>query len=111
MQAILPAFIRSNIPTIIKARLWHTAALLRQLRSRVGIILQARAQHFDLVLNGVELGGGSIRNHDPAVQLGIIENILQVCGGQDRIGCVTRTLMVYGDVHGSRWGLSLPVHA
>jgi aspartyl-tRNA synthetase len=29
---------------------------------------QVRGQHFDLVLNGVELGGGSIRNHDAEVQ-------------------------------------------
>ena len=30
--------------------------------------LAMRAQHYDMVLNGSELGSGSIRNHDPTVQ-------------------------------------------
>ncbi|MBV8354823.1 MAG: aspartate--tRNA ligase, partial [Candidatus Eremiobacteraeota bacterium] len=30
--------------------------------------LAMRAQHYDLVLNGYELGSGSIRNHDPRIQ-------------------------------------------
>ncbi len=30
--------------------------------------LAMRAQHYDMVLNGYELGSGSIRNHDPALQ-------------------------------------------
>jgi aspartyl-tRNA synthetase len=30
--------------------------------------LAMRAQHYDMVLNGYELGSGSIRNHDPKVQ-------------------------------------------
>eukprot|EP00049_Salpingoeca_infusionum_P003609 m.68405 g.68405 ORF g.68405 m.68405 type:complete len:672 (-) comp12194_c0_seq5:54-2069(-) len=37
---------------------------------------QARAQHFDLVLNGVEIAGGSVRVHDPETQRYILQDIL-----------------------------------
>lgn len=37
-----------------------------------------RGQHYDLVLNGVEVGGGSVRVHDAAMQEYIFSNILQV---------------------------------
>jgi aspartyl-tRNA synthetase len=35
--------------------------------------LTLRAQHYDVVLNGMELGSGSIRIHDPAVQRKIFD--------------------------------------
>jgi len=35
--------------------------------------LAMRAQHYDMVLNGYELGSGSIRNHDPVLQHKIFE--------------------------------------
>jgi aspartyl-tRNA synthetase len=35
--------------------------------------LALRAQHYDVVLNGMELGSGSIRIHDPAVQRKIFD--------------------------------------
>eukprot|EP00043_Microstomoeca_roanoka_P030077 m.24565 g.24565 ORF g.24565 m.24565 type:complete len:694 (+) comp9705_c0_seq1:100-2181(+) len=38
---------------------------------------QARAQHFDLVVNGIELGGGSVRIHDPEMQLYVLQDILK----------------------------------
>eukprot|EP00039_Didymoeca_costata_P026455 m.15939 g.15939 ORF g.15939 m.15939 type:complete len:638 (-) comp5539_c0_seq1:228-2141(-) len=38
--------------------------------------LQVRGQHFDIVANGIELGGGSVRNHDPETQKYIISDIL-----------------------------------
>ncbi len=34
---------------------------------------KVRARAYDIVLNGVELGGGSIRNHDPDVQMQVFE--------------------------------------
>eukprot|EP00054_Salpingoeca_dolichothecata_P020820 m.132241 g.132241 ORF g.132241 m.132241 type:complete len:355 (-) comp23761_c0_seq1:138-1202(-) len=40
-------------------------------------ISKVKGQHFDLVLNGVELGGGSIRNHSHDLQLYIIKDILK----------------------------------
>ncbi len=39
---------------------------------------KVRGQHYDIVVNGVELGGGSIRIHQPAVQKTIFESILQI---------------------------------
>jgi aspartyl-tRNA synthetase len=38
-------------------------------RSGSEAAIHARARSYDLVLNGVELGGGSVRIHDPELQL------------------------------------------
>ncbi|KAL6490219.1 hypothetical protein MHYP_G00005640 [Metynnis hypsauchen] len=38
---------------------------------------KVRGQHYDLVLNGCEIGGGSIRIHNSGQQLYILENILK----------------------------------
>jgi len=39
---------------------------------------KVRGQHYDVVVNGVELGGGSIRIHRPDVQKTIFEELLQI---------------------------------
>jgi len=39
---------------------------------------KVRGQHYDIVVNGVELGGGSIRIHQPDLQKIVFEEVLQI---------------------------------
>ena len=42
-------------------------------------------QHYDIVVNGVELGGGSIRIHQPDVQKTVFEEILQIAPDETKL--------------------------
>jgi aspartyl-tRNA synthetase len=46
---------------------------------------KVRGQHYDIVVNGVELGGGSIRIHQPDVQKTVFEEILQIPPEETRL--------------------------
>jgi len=43
-----------------------------------GEVDSVRGQHYDLVLNGVEIGGGSVRVHDASLQDYIFTNVLRL---------------------------------
>jgi len=43
-----------------------------------GRVSEVRGQHYDLVLNGVEIGGGSVRVHDAAMQEFIFSEVLRL---------------------------------
>ncbi len=63
---------------------------------------QVRGQHYDIVLNGVELGGGSIRIHQPDVQKKVFEQVLQIPPdvAQDRFGYMLQAFRYGAPPHG-----------
>lgn len=54
--------------------------------------LKVRGEHYDLVINGVEVGGGSRRIHDPKLQKYIFENILKIQNYNDLFGHLLHAL-------------------
>ncbi|HWI56094.1 MAG TPA: aspartate--tRNA ligase [Bacillota bacterium] len=46
---------------------------------------KVRGQHYDIVVNGVELGGGSIRIHQPELQKTVFEEVLQIPPEETRL--------------------------
>jgi aspartyl-tRNA synthetase len=63
---------------------------------------KVRGQHYDIVLNGVELGGGSIRIHRPDVQKKIFEEVLQIPPdvAQSRFGYMLQAFRYGAPPHG-----------
>lgn len=61
-----------------------------------------RGQHYDLVLNGVELGGGSIRIHQPELQQKVFEDVLQIPQDvvQSRFGYMLKAFEYGAPPHG-----------
>jgi aspartyl-tRNA synthetase len=63
---------------------------------------KVRGQHYDIVLNGVELGGGSIRIHQPALQKKVFEQILEIPPdvAQNRFGYMLQAFRYGAPPHG-----------
>jgi aspartyl-tRNA synthetase len=61
-----------------------------------------RGQHYDIVLNGMELGGGSIRIHQPALQKKIFEDVLKIPADvvENRFGYMLRAFTYGAPPHG-----------
>jgi len=61
-----------------------------------------RGQHYDIVLNGVELGGGSIRIHQPALQKKVFEDVLKIPADvvESRFGYMLRAFTFGAPPHG-----------
>lgn len=62
--------------------------------------LQVRGEHYDFVLNGVEVGGGSRRIHDPKIQEFVFKSILKINNYEHLFGHLLKAL-----------GMGCPPHA
>ncbi|HUG11868.1 MAG TPA: aspartate--tRNA ligase [Opitutaceae bacterium] len=61
-----------------------------------------RGQHYDVVLNGMELGGGSIRIHQPDLQRKVFEDVLKIPSDvvETRFGYMLRAFRYGAPPHG-----------
>ena len=63
---------------------------------------KVRGQHYDVVLNGMELGGGSIRIHQPALQEKVFKDVLKIPADvvESRFGYLLRAFKYGAPPHG-----------
>jgi aspartyl-tRNA synthetase len=63
---------------------------------------RVRGQHYDVVLNGMELGGGSIRIHQPALQKKVFEDVLKIPADvvESRFGYLLKAFTYGAPPHG-----------
>ena len=63
---------------------------------------KVRGQHYDVVLNGMELGGGSIRIHQPALQEKVFTDVLKIPADvvESRFGYLLRAFKYGAPPHG-----------
>lgn len=66
--------------------------------------LKVRGEHYDLVINGVEVGGGSRRIHDSELQKYVFKNILKISNHEELFGHLVKALSMGCPPHG---GLAL----
>jgi aspartyl-tRNA synthetase len=61
-----------------------------------------RGQHYDVVLNGMELGGGSIRIHQPTLQKKVFEDVLKIPADvvESRFGYMLKAFTYGAPPHG-----------
>ncbi len=64
--------------------------------------LRVRGQHYDIVLNGTELGGGSIRIHNPDLQEKVFKDVLKIPEDvvQTRFGYMLKAFKFGAPPHG-----------
>lgn len=75
------------------------AADLPQLEA--GDVERVRGQHYDLVLNGAEVGGGSVRIHDAALQRYVMREVLKLDDEEmGRFGHLLKALEAGAPPHG-----------
>ena len=67
-------------------------ATLKDLEKLESNPLQVKADHYDLVLNGVELGGGSRRIHDSGLQEHVLRDVLKM--SDERMGDFEHLLQI-----------------
>lgn len=63
---------------------------------------KVRGQHYDVVLNGMELGGGSIRIHQPSLQKKVFEDVLKIPADvvESRFGYMLKAFTYGAPPHG-----------